>query len=90
MNAMGAKDMIEDSVLTPKCAYKYTGLDNEGHRINPFSYIARQENKDCNASVVRFVNNIDMEKIEGIIHSIPETHDEQYGGGRGFQMNRNM
>lgn len=73
MNVMGTKDMIEDAVLTPKCAYKYTGLDNEGHKINPFFYIAKQENKDCNAAVVRFVNNIDMKKIEDIINSIPET-----------------
>jgi hypothetical protein len=65
--------MNEDAFLNALCAYKYTGLDHEGQRINPFTFIEHNENTDCIAAVLRFVNTIDMDKIEKIIADIPET-----------------
>ncbi|MDR2712296.1 MAG: CRISPR-associated helicase Cas3' [Clostridiales bacterium] len=67
------KAMQDDAYKSPKCAYKYRGLDNEGHRINPFFYITQMENKDLNAAVVRFVNKVDMDIIREIIYNIPES-----------------
>jgi hypothetical protein len=64
--------MQEDAYKTTLCAYKYTGLDNEGHKINPFTFIKRGENVDCNAAVQRFVNSVDIDAIGKIIYSIPE------------------
>jgi hypothetical protein len=65
--------MRDDAYLTPLCAYKYSGLDNEGIKINPFAYIKRGENADCNSAVRRFVKTADMSKIEAFIDGIPET-----------------
>ncbi|MCL2496882.1 MAG: HipA domain-containing protein [Clostridiales bacterium] len=68
-----ARAMQGDAYQNPLCAYKYTGLDKEGQKINPFTFIKRGENADCNAAVLRFVNAVDMNTIEQIIHGIPET-----------------
>jgi hypothetical protein len=65
--------MHEDAYKTITCAFKYTGLDNEGHKINPFEFIARRENEDCNAAVERFCSSVDMTKMENLIAEIPET-----------------
>ena len=65
--------MRNDAYLTPVCAFKYTGLDNEGHMINPFNFMKQDENVDCKAAVNRFVNRIKMEKIERLIEEIPES-----------------
>ena len=65
--------MNEDAYKTPRCVYKYTGTDTEGQQINPYTFIARGENPDCNAAVIRFVNALDFKKIERIISDIPET-----------------
>jgi hypothetical protein len=65
--------MQEDACQNPLCAYKYTGLDNEGQKINPFTFIKQGENADCNAAVLRFVNVVDINRIKEIIDSIPET-----------------
>jgi hypothetical protein len=67
------KMMQQDAYQNPLSAYKYTGLDNEGQQINPFTFIKRGENPDCNAAVSRLINAVDFSKIENIIHSIPET-----------------
>ena len=67
------KAMREDAYLSPLCAYKYTGLDHEGHKINPFTFIKRGENADCNAAVQRFAGAVDISMIESLIYSIPET-----------------
>jgi hypothetical protein len=67
------KAMQEDAWQNSLCAYKYTGLDNEGHKINPFTFIERGENADCNAAVSRFANAADMSVVESIIYGIPET-----------------
>jgi len=64
--------MREDAYITPRCVYKYTGLDNEGHRINPFDFIKRGENADCSAAAARFLAAVDMSAIEKIIDDIPE------------------
>jgi len=66
------KAMQEDAYQTQLCAYKYTGLDNEGHKINPFKYIKSGDNADCNAAVLRFINTVDMNMIEKMINNIPE------------------
>jgi len=66
------KAMQDDAYINPLCAYKYTGLDNEGQKINPFTFIKNSGNADCNAAVLRFVNAVDMKKIEKIIADIPE------------------
>jgi hypothetical protein len=65
--------MNEDAYGTTLCAYKYTGLDNEGHRINPFSYIGLRENVYCNEAVLRFCHAVDMGVISEIINKIPDT-----------------
>lgn len=67
------KAMQEDACQNPLCAYKYTGLDNEGQKINPFIFMERGENADCRAAALRFVNAANMTAIEKIIESIPET-----------------
>jgi hypothetical protein len=65
--------MQEDAYQNPLCAYKHTDLNNEGQKINPFSFIARGENSDCNAAALRFINTVNINTIEKIIKSIPET-----------------
>jgi len=67
------KAMREDAWLTPLCAYKYAGLDNEGQRINPFKFIKQGNNADCAAAIERFIKNVDMDAIENLIKSIPES-----------------
>ena len=64
--------IYQDACQTVTCAYKYTGLDNEGHSINPFIFMAKREDADCNSAMERFVQNVNMEKIEKMINSIPE------------------
>jgi len=64
--------MKEDAYITPRCVYKYTGLDSEGQKINPFDFIKRGEIDNCNAAVSRFVSTVDMGAIEKIINDIPE------------------
>jgi hypothetical protein len=71
LNDPGA--MMDDAYQNPLCAYKYTGLDNEGQKINPFEYMAKSGNPDCKAALLRFVNTIDIKKVESIIWDIPDT-----------------
>ena len=66
------KAMGEDAYENPLCAYKYTGLDNEGHRINPLTFIRQGENQGCNTAVSRFVKAVNMDEIKKIIDDIPE------------------
>ena len=65
--------MREDAYINSLCAYKYTGLDNEGQKINPFAFIASRDNEDCNAAALRFVNSINMDLVRGIVENIPES-----------------
>ena len=66
------KAMYEDACGTLVSAYKYTGLGNEGHRINPFAFFENGGNDDCREAVLRFLRRMDFGKIEGIIDEIPE------------------
>ena len=67
------KAMQEDAYQNPLCAYKYTGLDNEGQNINPFNYFKQGENPDCIAAVSRFINSVDFAAVERIVKSVPES-----------------
>jgi len=63
----------EDAYKTPTCIYKYTGVDHKGHQINPFKFIKEATDDDCKQAVIRFVDKVDMDKIEALIDSIPES-----------------
>jgi len=67
------KAMQEDAYQNPLSAYKYTGLDNEGQRINPFTFIKLRENAECNEAVARFAATVDLNTIRELIYSIPES-----------------
>jgi len=64
--------MHEDAYKTATCAYKYVGLDNEGHRINPFNFMRNGGNIDCGAAIKRFIDKLNMKRITEIIQDIPE------------------
>jgi len=64
--------MEEDACKTLTSAYKYVGLDNEGHHINPFTFIESRAEKDCTTAVSRFLDRVCMNKIECLINSVPE------------------
>ena len=64
--------MKEDAYRTATCAYKYAGLDNEGHRINPFRFMREGGNLDCETAVARFIERVDLPRINKIITEIPE------------------
>ena len=64
--------MQEDAHGTATCAYKYVGLDNEGHRINPFRFMREGGNADCKVAIERFIEKVDMKRINEIIMEIPE------------------
>jgi len=65
--------MKNDAFTAVKCAYKYTGLDNEGMLINPFTFISQGENADCGAAVGRFLRSLNFGAVTDIINNIPET-----------------
>jgi len=69
---LGSVADMKNDAYNVECAYKYTGLDNEGHKINPFDFIMNGENKDCAEAVARFASIVDMTKIEAVISDIPE------------------
>jgi len=71
-NLSDEKALQGDAYLSPLCTYKYKGLDNEGHRINPFKYIKARDNADCTKAVARFVEAVNMTAIEDLINNIPE------------------
>jgi len=65
--------MKEDALISIRSAFKYKGLDNEGHKINPFEFMQEASNSDCSEAVLRFATKVDICKIENIINEIPET-----------------
>ena len=67
------KAMKDDAYKNHLCAYKYTGLDNEGQKMNPFTFIMCGGNTDCSAATLRFINGVNMDMIKKIIDDIPET-----------------
>ena len=69
---LGSNADMKNDAYNIECAYKYTGLDNEGHKINPFDFIAKGGNEDCARAAARFINVVDIAKIEAIINEIPE------------------
>jgi len=64
--------MHEDAYKTATCAYKYVGLDNEGHRINPFRFMREGGNADCQAAITRFIEKVNLGRITEMIMDIPE------------------
>jgi len=69
---LGNADDMKNDAYNIECVYKYTGLDNEGHKINPFDFMTKGKNEDCAKAVKRFLDAVDITKIEGIINDIPE------------------
>lgn len=69
-----AQAMREDAYLSPLCAFKYTNVDNTGHKINPFIFIRQKDNNDCTAATERFLHRVNMEHIQKIIEDVPETY----------------
>ncbi|MCL2236411.1 MAG: CtkA family protein [Defluviitaleaceae bacterium] len=65
-------EYVQNDAYNIECAYKYTGLDNEGHKINPFEFIESGSHQGCTDAGCRFMNSVDMAKIEAIINDIPE------------------
>lgn len=64
--------MEEDAYKTLRCSYKYKGLDNESHGINPFEFIASTKIAECINALERFVANARLEDIIQLINEIPE------------------
>jgi len=64
--------MREDAYKAPTCIYKYTGIDHEGHQINPFKFMEEAMDEDCKQAVFRFLDKVDMAKISELINRIPE------------------
>jgi len=65
----------EDAYKTTRCAYKYKGLDNESHSINPFEFLANTKIAECLDALERFISKIRMEDINKLINSIPEHYE---------------
>lgn len=68
----------QDAYQTIRCVYKYKGLDNESHSINPFEFIANTKIERCKEALARFVSKVDMVKmvkIEGLINEMPEHYE---------------
>ena len=65
--------MKQDAYQGPTCAYKYVDLDSGGHKINPFKFIEEAKNIDCQSALLRFLGRVNMERIEVLINSIPES-----------------
>lgn len=68
--------MREDAYKAPTCVYKYIGLDNQEHKINPYTFITRGVESGCTAALERFLKNIDTKKIHEIIDDIPQSIGE--------------
>ncbi len=58
---------FEDSVYkTRLCIFSLNG-----RQINPFEYMEKLENEDCNEALVKLVPNINLDKIKKFIYDIP-------------------
>ena len=64
--------MAEDAYKVVTCAYKYKGLDNESHRINPFDFIQNTKIKACKNALSRLLAKVDMSQIASLVDCIPE------------------
>jgi hypothetical protein len=67
------KDIYVDAINNLSSAY----LVDDGHHINPFSYIAEKWNEDCNAAVMRFLTRYDRDSVNAVIADIPN-NDQGY------------
>ena len=45
---------------------------DNGHRIEPYTFMAKHEYPDCDAAISRFLDRCDMDKVNGIINDVPE------------------
>lgn len=62
--------LLKDSMYNNSiCAF-----DKEGKKINPLKYIEKLENKDLNASILRIVQKIDINKIYELIEGVPNEY----------------
>ena len=70
-----ATAMEEDAYKTLRCAYKYKGLDNESHSINPFDFISNTKISECIAALERFVSKVCIDDVSKMIDAIPEHYE---------------
>lgn len=50
---------------------------DDGHRIEPYSFMAKHEYPECDAAIARFMERCDMGKVEAIINDVPEQWNGQ-------------
>ena len=67
--------MEQDAYKTPQCVYKYKGLDNESHTINPFEFIENTNIEACKVALKKVIKKIDMIAIKEMITQIPDHHE---------------
>lgn len=74
-NSINNVEMLRnDAIKNPTCTFEYENIDGKTKKINPFSFISNiGENIDCDKAVIRFIDNLDMNKIYNIIDEVPET-----------------
>ncbi|MDY5584328.1 MAG: hypothetical protein SPG61_00860, partial [Arcanobacterium sp.] len=66
----------EDAYRVPTCVYKYVGYDNQEHQINPYTFMMRAQEPDCNAALERFMKRVNINEICGLIDAIPEVFND--------------
>ncbi|MCL1863318.1 MAG: hypothetical protein FWF78_07120 [Defluviitaleaceae bacterium] len=67
--------MEQDAFKSPRCVYKYRGLDNESHSINPFEFIENTKIQGCRDALDRFLSKINMGDVRSLIDEIPEHYE---------------
>ena len=67
--------MEEDAFKSPRCVFKYRGLDNESHSINPFEFIENTKMQECRDALDRFLSGINMNAVSNLIDIIPEHYE---------------
>ncbi|MCL1882729.1 MAG: hypothetical protein FWF81_03135 [Defluviitaleaceae bacterium] len=68
-------EMEQDAFKTMRCVYKYRGLDNESHNINPFEFIENTKIQGCRNALDRFLSKINISDIISLIDEIPEHYE---------------
>lgn len=63
-------NLINASYISVASVYE----DRDGKKINPNTFILNAQNEDCNRAVQRIQKKLDLEKINEMIDSIPETY----------------
>lgn len=66
----------EDAYRAPTCVYKYVGYDNEPHKINPYTFISRADESDCNQALVRLMDRLNLAQVEELIQEIPTEYGD--------------